>query len=384
MPTGYSQCARPQFGRHFATGEDLRGNRTVNFLLLWVPSFRLVVVTSVEIPPRTFPPLPTRSPVDRVPAPLLVLGAMVSIQLGAAVAKQLFALAGADVVACLRIVVAGALGLLIWRPAFRVDRRALPGIAGLGIAIAAMNLSFYAAIERIPLGVAVTIEFLGPLTVALLGSRRLRDALWALTAGAGVLLLMDSGGPMSWTGVLFALLAGAGWGAYIACGAVVGRHTAGHDGLALAMAFGGALALPFLVTQGGSALLDPMLLAGVAVVAVCSSLVPHAIELTALRRIEASVFGVWMSSQPAVAAVAGMVLLGEGLRGAQWGGVAMVVVAAAGSAWFAADSGRRAQDEMARRGRTDALSADAEPLRTGAGATSEVLRPERAAPELVH
>ncbi|MFF0532040.1 hypothetical protein ACFYT3_27110 [Nocardia amikacinitolerans] len=108
------------------------------------------------------------------------------------------------------------------------------------------------------------------------------------------------------------------------------------------------------------------------------------IELTALRRIEASVFGVWMSSQPAVAAVAGMVLLGEGLRGAQWGGVAMVVVAAAGSAWFAADSGRRAQDEMARRGRTDALSADAEPLKTRAGATSEAIRPERAAPELVH
>ncbi|MGV9819172.1 EamA family transporter [Nocardia xishanensis] len=300
-----------------------------------------MVVTSVEqIPPRTLPPLTSRTPVDRVPAPLLVLGAMVSIHLGAAVAKQLFALAGADVVACLRIVVAGVIALLLWRPALRVRRRALPGIAGLGISIAAMNLSFYAAIERIPLGVAVTIEFLGPLTIALLGSRKIRDALFALLAGGGVLLLMDSGGQMSWTGVLFALLAGAGWGAYIACGAVVGQHTAGHDGLALAMAFGGVLVLPFLVAQGGSALLNPILLAGVAVVAVCSSLVPHAVELTVLRRIEASVFGVWMSLQPAVAAVAGLVLLGEGLRTAQWAGVATVVAAAAGSAYFAADRRR--------------------------------------------
>lgn len=263
---------------------------------------------------------------------------MVSIQVGAAVAKQLFPLAGgADVVACLRIAVAGVLALLLWRPALRVPRHALPGIAGLGIAIAAMNLCSYAAIERIPLGVAVTIEFLGPLTVALLGSRKPRDAFWVLLAGAGVLLLMDSGGPMSWTGVLFALLGGAGWGAYIACSSVVGRHTAGHDGLALAMAFSGVIVLPFLVAQGSSALLNPLLLAGVAVIAVCSSLVPHAIELTALRRINASVFGVWMSLEPAAAALAGWMLLGQGLHAAQWGGVAIVVVAAAGSAYFAAD-----------------------------------------------
>ncbi len=334
----------------------MRGNRADEILLLCTPSFRLVVVTSVEqIPPRTLPPLTSRTPVDRVPAPLLVLGAMVSIHLGAAVAKQLFALAGADVVACLRIVVAGVIALLLWRPALRVRRRALPGIAGLGISIAAMNLSFYAAIERIPLGVAVTIEFLGPLTVALLGSRKIRDALFALLAGGGVLLLMDSGGKMSWTGVLFALLAGAGWGAYIACGAVVGQHTAGHDGLALAMAFGGVLVLPFLVAQGGSALLNPILLAGVAVVAVCSSLVPHAVELTVLRRIEASVFGVWMSLQPAVAAVAGLVLLGEGLHAAQWAGVATVVAAAAGSAYFAAD--RRRGDVAIEAGHTMADSA---------------------------
>ncbi|WP_433524109.1 EamA family transporter [Nocardia pseudovaccinii] len=154
---------------------------------------------------------------------------------------------------------------------------------------------------------AVTLDFLGPLTVAVIASRRPRDLMWTLVAGLGVLLMMmKTGGSVSWTGVLFAIAAGAGWGAYITCSEVVGRHTSGHDGLALAMAFGGLLVLPVAFANASPALFDPLVLAALAVVAVLSSLVPHAIELEALRRISAATVGVLMSLEPAVAAAAGL------------------------------------------------------------------------------
>ncbi|MGY2038121.1 EamA family transporter [Nocardia gipuzkoensis] len=207
------------------------------------------------------------------------------------------------------------------------------------MSIAGMNLCFYAALDRIPLGMAVTIDFIGPLAIALIGSRRLRDALWVALAGAGVLLLVDSEGPVSWSGVLFAVAAGAGWGAYIACGAVVGRHTAGHDGLALAMGLGGLLALPVVIADHAAALMDPVFLVGAAALAVLSSLVPHAIEMAALRRITPAAFGVMMSLEPVVAAGAGLLLLGEDMRAAQWLGIGLVVVACAGSARGARDGG---------------------------------------------
>ncbi|MEV6275281.1 EamA family transporter [Nocardia sp. NPDC051832] len=267
-----------------------------------------------------------------VPAPLLTLGAMLSIQLGAAIAKYLFDLVGVSTTASMRLVLAGLIALLLWRPALRLERAALPSVLGLGAAIAGMNACFYAAIDRIPLGMAVTIEFLGPLTVAALGSRRIREALWVLLAGAGVLLLMESDGPVSWTGVAFAVGAGICWGAYIACGAVVGKRTTGHDGLALSMACGGLLALPVLLTNATPALLDPLALLGLLAIAILSSLVPHALEMTILRQITAATFGVLMSLMPAVAAAAGLLLLGETLQLAQWAGIALVVVAAAGAA----------------------------------------------------
>ncbi|WP_067467002.1 EamA family transporter [Nocardia amamiensis] len=267
-----------------------------------------------------------------VPTFLLVVVAMLSIQLGAVVAKHLFSIASPTTVACARIVLGGAFAMLLWRPALRVERAALLPIAGLGVAIAGMNLCFYAALDRIPLGMAVTIDFVGPLTIALIGSRRWRDAVWVALAGAGVLLLVDSEGPLSWSGVLFAVAAGAGWGAYIACSAVVGKHTAGHDGLALAMGFGGLLALPAVLANDGAILLNPVFLAGAATLAVLSSLVPHAIELEALRRITPAVFSVMMSLEPAVAAGVGLLLLGEQMQAVQWLGIGMVIVACAGAA----------------------------------------------------
>ncbi len=287
--------------------------------------------------PRSAPmPSPPRA---GAPTWLLVVGAMISIQLGAVIAKHLFSLASPVTVACARIVLAGAFAMLLWRPALRIERTALLPIAGLGVSIAGMNLCFYAALDRIPLGMAVTIDFIGPLAIALIGSRRLRDALWVALAGAGVLLLVDSEGPVSWSGVLFAVAAGAGWGAYIACGAVVGRHTAGHDGLALAMGLGGLLALPVVIADHAAALMDPVFLVGAAALAVLSSLVPHAIEMAALRRITPAAFGVMMSLEPVVAAGAGLLLLGEDMRAAQWLGIGLVVVACAGSARGARDGG---------------------------------------------
>ncbi|MEU8894881.1 EamA family transporter [Nocardia sp. NPDC048505] len=268
-----------------------------------------------------------------VPAPLLAVAAMVSIQLGSAVAKHLFDLLGLGATASLRLLLAGALALLLWRPALRLERSSLPSILGLGAAIAGMNFCFYAAIDRIPLGMAVTIEFLGPLTVAALGSRRPRDILWVLLAALGVLLLTDSAGPIAWTGVLFAIAAGACWGAYIACGTIVGKRTTGHDGLALAMACGGILTLPVALGTATPALFDPLVLLSLLAVALLSSLLPHALEMTVLRQIPAATFGVLMSLMPAVAAAAGRVLLGETLDLTQYAGIAVVVVAAAGAAY---------------------------------------------------
>ncbi|WP_330230730.1 EamA family transporter [Nocardia sp. NBC_00508] len=290
----------------------------------------MVISPVQDIPARSAPRFaPQRG---GVPTSLLVIVAMVSIQLGAVVAKHLFSIASPTTVACARIVLAGAFAMLLWRPALRVERTALFPIAGLGVAIAAMNVCFYAALDRIPLGMAVTIDFLGPLTIALIGSRRWRDALWVAFAGAGVLLLVDSEGPLSWTGVLFAMAAGVGWAAYIACSAVVGRHTSGHDGLALAMGFGALLALPPVIASGAAIVLSPVFLVGAATLAVLSSLVPHAIELEALRRITPAVFGVMMSLEPAVAAGVGLLLLGEELQVVQWLGIGLVVVACAGAA----------------------------------------------------
>ncbi|GGL21061.1 EamA family transporter [Nocardia jinanensis] len=260
---------------------------------------------------------------------------MICIHLGSATAKNLIEIAGAQTTVCLRIALAGLLAMLIWRPSLRIDPRAVPGIVALGAAIAGMNLCFYAAIEHIPLGMAVTIEFLGPLCVALLTSWRPSNLILAATAGVGVLLLTDSAGTASWTGIGFALLSGLGWAGYIVFGKAVARHTATNDALALALGLGTLVTVPVLLTRAEDLPLDPWFLIGAVAVAVLTSLVPHAIELNALRRMEVSTFGVMMSMGPAVAALAGLLLLGETLRPVQWLGIAAVVGASAGATLLA-------------------------------------------------
>jgi inner membrane transporter RhtA len=279
--------------------------------------------------------------IDRVPPPLLVLGGVASTQFGASFAKGLFDDAGPGGTVFLRTVFAAAVLGLLWRPSVsQHSRRELGLVCLFGVALAAMNLSFYEAIDRIPLGVAVTLEFAGPLSVAVLGSRRPRDLLWVTLAAAGILLLADiGGGSIDALGAGLALFAGVCWGSYILLSARVGQAFPGGSGLALAMALAAALLLPVGVVDAGGALLDPRVLAAGAVVAMMSSALPYSLELEALRRLPTGVFGVLMSMEPAVAALAGLVVLGEVLHAREWVAIALVVVASAGAARFAtADS----------------------------------------------
>ncbi|RKT82318.1 inner membrane transporter RhtA [Saccharopolyspora antimicrobica] len=266
-----------------------------------------------------------------IPPPMLVLLGVVSLQVGAAFAKQLFTMAGASGVVALRLTFAALILLAVWRPSLRMDRRTLAVVAGYGAVLAGMNVCIYQAFERIPLGAAVTIEFLGPLVVAVVGSRRKLDLVWAALAGLGVFLLARVEGGLDPVGVGFALAAGAMWAGYILVGAKLGSRTTGGSGLALGMAFGALVAAPFGIAEAGTALLHPAVLVAGLVVALMSSVIPYSLELEALRRMPPRVFGVLMSLEPAVAALAGLLVLGELLGTWQWVAIACVVIASVGA-----------------------------------------------------
>jgi inner membrane transporter RhtA len=269
-----------------------------------------------------------------VPPPMLVFAGIISVQLGAALAKGLFTVTGALGAVGLRLGLSAAVMLIAWRPSLRIGRRAAFAALSYGVVLAAMNMSFYQAISRIPLGVTVTIEFLGPLTVALLGSRRVLDVLWALLAAGGVVLLTEGGsGSLPWLGVLFALGAAACWGMYIPLSARLGERTSGGGGLAIAMSVAAVIAVPFGIAQAGTAMLHPVALAAGLGVALLSSVVPYSVELEALRRIPPRVFGVLMSLEPAVGALIGLIVLSQGLGPGQWAAIALVVAASVGATW---------------------------------------------------
>jgi inner membrane transporter RhtA len=226
---------------------------------------------------------------------------------------------------------------VLWRPSLRGhDSSDLLLAAAFGLSLAAMNFTFYESIDRIPLGAAVTCEFVGPLGVAVFGSRRPLDILWVLLAAFGILLLAaPSGSGLNAPGVILALIAGGWWAAYILLATRTGRAFPGGHGLALAMGVAAILILPVGIAQGGSGLLRPGVLATGLAVAVLSSLIPYSLEIEALRRLPAHVFGVLMSLEPAAAALAGLVLLGQVLRANEWAGMALVIVASAGATRFA-------------------------------------------------
>lgn len=272
-------------------------------------------------------------PLSRAPSPVLVLGAIGSVQFGSAVASTLFASIGPGGAVLLRLVSASLVLLIISRPRVRTrTRRELLLAASFGIVLAAMNLSFYEAIRRIPLGIGVTIEFIGPLMVAVAGTRKRVDFLWVALAALGIVALMrgDAHG-VDPLGAGLALIAGCMWGAYILINARVGRAFADGAGLTLAMCVASIAALPAGFIEGGAQLVTPHSLAVGAAVGMLSSAIPYSLEMEALRRIATNVFGVLMSLEPAVAALAGFLILGQNLSARELAGIALVVVASVGA-----------------------------------------------------
>ena len=262
---------------------------------------------------------------------LVVIG-ILSVQLGAGFAKNLFDDSAPTTLVWLRLATSAAILAAIARPALRGRTPDDWRVAvAFGISLGTMNWAIYQSFARIPLGIAVTIEFLGPLSLAVIGSRRPRDLVWALLAGVGVALLGFEPGALTWAGVGFALLAAAAWAAYILLSASTGRRWPGLDGLAVASVVATLMLTPFLVAFSGRGMGTPHILVAGALVGVLSSVIPYSCEITALRTIRPSVFGILMSLEPAAAALAGMVVVHEFLTGVQWVALACVVVASVGA-----------------------------------------------------
>jgi inner membrane transporter RhtA len=264
-------------------------------------------------------------------APALVIAAVVSVQAGSATATTLFDRVGPAGAVLYRLLFAAALLVAIWRPhPLEKGRDGLLLAVAFGATLAAMNFLFYESIDRIDLGIAVTFEFVGPLLVGLFASRRPLDLVWVACAAAGVLLLTRPSGSASGIGIAFALGAGGCWALYILLSARIGRVFGGGRGLALAMTIAALImVVPGGVAAGGD-LIDPSAAAVGAATAVLSSVIPYSLELEALRRIAVGTFGVLMSMEPAVAALIGVIALGQGLAGFDAVGIGLVVVASAG------------------------------------------------------
>jgi inner membrane transporter RhtA len=263
-------------------------------------------------------------------AAAMAFGSIVSVQLGAALATTLFSAVGPWGAVLMRSAF-GTLALARGRLR-RLRGRELREVVVFGLALAGMSLCFYGALDRLPLGVAVTLEFVGPLGVAVFGSRRRRDLLWALLAAAGILLLADGGGSgIDALGAALALAAGGFWALYILQSARVGAFYPGVGGLMSALAIASLLLLPFGIAQGGGELLSPAHLAVGAAVGVLSAAVPCALEMEALRRLPNATFGVLMSLEPAVATLIGFVALSQSLAAVEVVAIGLVVAACAGA-----------------------------------------------------
>jgi len=263
---------------------------------------------------------------------LLVLIGIVSVQFGAGIATSLFDLAAPTIVTWLRLTIS-ALVLLAWvRPRLsgRSTRDWLVAL-GFGLALGLMNWSIYQSFARIPLGIAVTLEFTGPLALAVSGSRRARDLVWVLLAGAGVLLLGLEPGDLTWSGIGFALLAGGAWAAYILLSRSTGARWPGMDGLAVASTIAAVLLTPLALGQYAGDLRQTHVILLGALVAVLSSVIPYSCELVALRSLRPAVFGILMSIEPAAAALAGLAVLQQMLSVWQWLAVLCVIVASVGA-----------------------------------------------------
>jgi inner membrane transporter RhtA len=276
------------------------------------------------------------------PVALVVAGGL-SVQFGSALAALLMPRAGALGVVTLRLVVAAVVLLVVCRPKLRGHSRADWGtVVAFGIAMGAMNMLFYQALDRIPLGAAVTLEVLGPLALSVIASRRLINFVWAGLALGGVFLLGGGGfDRLDPLGAAFALGAGAMWATYIVFSARTGRRFPQADGLALAMVVAAVLSLPLGILESGAKLAVPSTLAMGAAVALMSSVLPYTLELMALRRLPAHTFAVLMSLEPAIAATAGFLILDQALTATDALAIALVIGASMGAVRSQVGAGRR-------------------------------------------
>ena len=268
---------------------------------------------------------------QRAPVVLVVVS-MCMYASGAAFAKSLFSHATPTVVVWLRLTIGAVLLLAFVRPRLRGRSRTdWLVVVGFGLSLAVMNWSYYQAIARIPLGLAVLFESTGPLAVALIGTRRVRDLLWVALAAGGIVLLSFERGSLTWAGVLFALLAGVGWGAYILLSQQTGGRWEGVEGLAVASAVAALIVTPVALADHVSAVRHPHVLLIGLVVALLASVIPYSFELIALRTLSSSVFGVLMSLEPGLAAIIGWIGLGQQLHALQWLALAAVIAASVGA-----------------------------------------------------
>jgi inner membrane transporter RhtA len=282
----------------------------------------------------------------RVPAPLLLVAGIASVQVGNAWADTLFRQVGAGGAGLMRLAWAMVILMLLYRPVLHGRSREEWLSAGaLGVVLACMNLTFYHAIARVPLGIAVTVEFIGPLAVAVAHSHRRRDLIWVLLAAFGILSLAHGDTHhLSALGLSLATAAGCLWGLYILVQARLGRAFSDGSGLALAMLVATVVAVPDGLIEGGSPLLRPEVLAVGLAIGLLSSVIPYSIELIVLRRMSPGVFGVLMSMEPVAAALAAVVILGQGVSAREALGMALVTFASVG----ASISGARAVPAAAR------------------------------------
>ncbi len=271
-----------------------------------------------------------------------LVASMVSLCLGTAVARQLFPSVGAAGTVTFRIVIAALILVALRRPwRHGISRRDAAAVAMYGIVLGLLNLMFYMAIRTIPLGLAIAIEFTGPLAVALASSRRALDFAWIGLAAAGLALLLPVGEgarALDPVGVAYALGAAVCWALYILCGKRIG-HLDGGQAVAIGLSVGALCVLPFGIAGAGAALLDPRFIAVGVIVAILSSAVPYSLEIYALRKLPRQTFGVLLSLEPAIGSLAGLALLGQHLGTVQWLAIACIIAASAGCTL----SARRAQ-----------------------------------------
>ncbi len=296
----------------------------------------------------TSTPGTTRPGITPTIATVFVVVGLACQEVGASLAVLLFPQVGPLGMVLLRLGFSAIILMLIARPRLTGHSRAAWfAVVRFGFVLAVMNGLFYLALERLPLGVTVTIEVLGPLVLSIVASRRASAWLWALLAFVGVLALAGGGWDrLDPLGVVFALGAAASWALYILASARVGAEFPKLDGLALAMVVGTVLALPFGIIDGGAALLRPEILALGLAVGILSSTIPYALELIALRRLAASAFAILMSLGPATATIAGFFLLGQKMSWLELIGVALVITASIGAIRAAGRHAREAVEPL--------------------------------------